>query len=123
MKTAVKDVQGWRRAARLHLCAQRDADIGKDHARGFNDAHQHRQECRKLWRNMVGTLGIGLAVRQAERTVVVALVTAASRHIGTGFGQRRLRVAAFHPVTATGTGVRCRCQLDCQEHNEEEAGE
>ncbi len=123
MKTAVKDVQGRRGAARLHLRAQRDADIGKDHACGFNDAHQHRQECRKLWRNMVGTLGIGLAVSQTERTLIAALVVTAIRHISTGFGQRRLRVAASHLVTATGTRVRGRCQLDCQEDDEEEAGE
>ncbi|MBO4120561.1 hypothetical protein J5T34_07380 [Cupriavidus gilardii] len=47
MKTAVKDVQG-RRAARLDLGAQRDANLGRDHARGFHDALQHWQEGRKL---------------------------------------------------------------------------
>ena len=122
MKTAVKDVQRGR-ASRLHLDPQRDADVGKDHACGFDDAHQHRQEGRKLWRNMVGALGVGLAVRQTERTLVVALVATARCHIGAGFGQRRLRAAASHLVPATRTGVRRRCQLDCQEDNKEEAGE
>lgn len=122
MKTAVEDVQ-WRRAARLPLCAQRDADLGEDHARGFNEAHQHRQEYRKLWRHMVGTLGIGLAVRQAERTLVSAMVITVSRHVGTRFSHCRRRAAAFHLVAATGTGVRGRCQLNCQEYSEQEAGE
>ncbi|SOY74123.1 hypothetical protein CBM2587_U30008 [Cupriavidus taiwanensis] len=72
---------------------------------------------------MVRALGICLAVRQAERTLVSALVATASRHIGTGFGHCRRRAAAFHLIAATGTGVRGRCQLDCQKHNEKEAGE
>lgn len=122
MKTAVKNVQG-RWATRLYLRAQRDADLGQEHARRFNDAHQHRQKCRQLWRDMVGTLGIGLAMRQAEGTLVSALVVTVRRHVGTGFGQCRLRAAAFHLVAAAGTGVRGRCQLNCQEHNEQEAGE
>lgn len=122
MKTAVKNVQGWR-ATHLDFCAQRDADIGKKHACRFNDAHQHRQECWKLWRDMVGTLGIGLAVGLAERTVIIDWAAVTGRHVGTRFGHCRRRTAAFHLVTATGTGVRDRCQLNCQENNKKEAGE
>lgn len=72
---------------------------------------------------MVRTLGVGLAVRKTERTLVSAMIITVSRHVGTRFGHRRRRAAAFHLVAATGTGVRGRCQLNCQEYNEQEAGE
>lgn len=72
---------------------------------------------------MVGTLGISLAVRQAERTLVNVLIIADSRHVGTRFGHCCRRAAAFHLIAAAGTGVRGRCQLDCQEYNKQEAGE
>lgn len=72
---------------------------------------------------MVGTLGIGLAVRHAERTLVSARVITVSGHVGTRFGHCRRRAAAFHLVAAAGTGVRGCCQLNCQEYNKQEAGE
>lgn len=77
---------------------------------------------------MVGALGVRLAVRLAKRLLIVplALTVIAAGHIGhiaTGFGQGRLRLGALDLVPATRTGVRRRCQLDCQEQGDEEANE
>lgn len=122
LKTAVKYGQRWRWGTRLRFDAKHGADIGKDHACWLDDTHQNRQEHWHLRRHVVGALGIGLAVTQTECTVVTALITPALRHIGARFGQSCLRVATCHLVSAAGTGVRRRCQLDCQENDKEDAG-
>lgn len=115
LETAVKNGQ-WRRwRARCHLGAQHGAEIGKRHGGRCDDARQHRQKNRQLRCDMVGALGISLAVGLAKRAVVLVLAAALIGpigHVGARFGQGGLHVVAAHLVSAAGTGVRRRCQLN-----------
>ncbi len=72
---------------------------------------------------MVGALAVRLAVPQAERLLVASLIAPVVRHVGAGLGQGRRFVASVHLVAAACTGVRRRCQLDCQENKQKETGE
>lgn len=115
LETAVKNGQRWWRRARCHLCAQHRADIGKRHGGRFDDAGEHRQEHRQLRCDMISALGVSLAVGQAQSAVVLVLAAALIGpigHVGARFGQGGLHVVAAHLVSAAGTGVRRRCQLD-----------
>lgn len=113
-ETAVKNGVRRRWRTRLRLCALGKKWRGVQHGRLDDHADENRDVRWNLRGRMIGVLGIGLAVRHAERLLAVMLRGVLFGHVGAGRHcfhrlHRRLSVQLAQACRA---GIGGRCQLD-----------
>ncbi|MFC4524478.1 c-type cytochrome [Cupriavidus pinatubonensis] len=94
---------------------------GGDGAR-LQHAYKYREERRDLGRKVVGRLGIQLAMLEAKTIVLATVFPRVHCHLRARFRHAGHVLHGADRIPPPLTGVCRRCQLNCQEGDDEDAG-